>query len=97
MPTFRKHDSANVLTYGALLLMFCGAMLALQDVQWLLVSMASFHAGVVLTAVALCLHGWRRHRAWRLEFLILVILGLLVTLAPLTPLPFQDFLEYLTP
>ena len=97
MPTFRKHDSANVLTCGALLLMFCGAMLALQDVQWLLVSMASFHAGVVLTAVALCLHGWRRHRAWRLEFLILVILGLLVTLAPLTPLPFQDFLEYLTP
>ena len=77
--------------------MFCGAMLALQDVQWLLVSMASFHAGVVLTAVALCLHGWRRHRAWRLEFLILVILGLLVTLAPLMPLPFQDFLEYLTP
>jgi len=97
MPTFRKHDSANVLTCGALLLIFCGAMLALQDVQWLLVSMASFHAGVVLTAVALCLHGWRRHRAWRLEFLILVILGLLVTLAPLMPLPFQDFLEYLTP
>ena len=97
MPAFRKHDSANALTCGALLLMFCGVMLALQDVQWQLVSMASFHAGVVLTAVALCLHGWRRHRAWRLEFLVLVILGLLVTLAPLMPLPFQDFLEYLTP
>ncbi|MGJ3254952.1 MAG: hypothetical protein ACFE0K_01375 [Alcanivorax sp.] len=97
MSTFRKHDAANALTCGALLLMFGGVMLALQDVQWQLVSMASFHGGVVLTAVALCFHGWRRHQAWRLEFLVLVMLGILVTLAPLMPLPFQDFLEYLMP
>ncbi|MEE3386566.1 hypothetical protein [Alcanivorax sp.] len=97
MQPFREHRPTNALTPGALLLMFFGVVLALQDVQWQLVSMASFHAGVSLTAVALCIHLCRRHRAWRLELLVLVMLGVLLTLAPLLPPPFQDFFEYLTP
>ena len=72
MQPFREQRPTNALTPGALLLMFFGVVLALQDVQWQLVSMASFHAGVSLTAVALCIHLCRRHRAWRLELLVLV-------------------------
>jgi len=97
MQPSREQRPANALTSGALLLIFSGVVLALQDVQWQLVSMASFHAGVLMTAVALCVHAWRRHRVWRLELLVLLMLGLLLTLAPLMPLPFQDFLEYLMP
>lgn len=97
MPTCRKQAPVSALTGCALLLMLCGLALALHDVQWQLVSMASFHTGVVLTVVALCFHCWQRHRAWRLELLVLAVLGLLLTLAPLMPLPFQDFLEYLMP
>ena len=97
MTAFRKHGPVSALTGGALCLILCGLALALHDVQWQLISMASFHFGVALTAIGLCVHGWQHHRAWRLELLVLVILGLLLALAPLMPLPFQDFLEYLTP
>jgi len=97
MQPFREQRLRNALTSGALLLIFCGVALALHDVQWQLVSMASFHAGVMLTAVALCFHAWRRHRAWRLELLVLAILGALLILAPAMPTAFQDFLEYLMP
>ena len=92
-----EQQPASMLTGGALLLIVGGLVLAFQDLQWQLVGMASFHAGVSLTAVALCIHLCRRHRAWRLELLVLVMLGVLLTLAPLLPPPFQDFFEYLTP
>tara|TARA_B100000676_G_scaffold307704_2_gene366796 strand:- start:2742 stop:3035 length:294 start_codon:yes stop_codon:yes gene_type:complete len=91
-----QHNSST-LTGGALFLILCGLFLAFQDVQWQLISMASFHAGIALTAVALLIHALRRHRAWRLELLVLAALGLLLMLAPALPLPFQDFLEYLIP
>lgn len=97
MQLFREQRPGNALTSGALLLIFCGVLLALQDVQWQLVSMASFHAGVILTAVALCFHAWRRHRAWRLELLVLTLLGAILMLAPAMPAAVQDFLEYLMP
>lgn len=97
MQPFREQRPGNALTSGALLLMLFGGVLALQDVHWQLVSMATFHAGVILTAVALCFHVWRRHRAWRLELLVLTLLGALLMLAPAMPSAIQDFLEYLMP
>ena len=92
-----EQQPASILTGGALLLIVSGLVLAFQDLQWQLVGMASFHAGIVLTTIALCVHALRRHRAWQVELAVLAMLGLLLALAPVMPVPVQDFLEYLIP
>ncbi|MCG8391660.1 MAG: hypothetical protein MI745_01110 [Pseudomonadales bacterium] len=85
------------LTGSALFLLLCGLALAFRDIQWQLVSMASFHAGIVLTALALCFHAIRRQQAWRTELAVLATLAMLLVLDPALPAPCQDVMEYLMP
>lgn len=97
MQSIRHHSSFSFLTVSAAALTACGIGLTFNDVQWQLVSMASFFSGVRLAACACLLHAIRRHRAWRIEGVILVTLMALVLSEPLLPAAMQDTLIYLMP
>lgn len=89
--------SISPLTLLALALILGGIVLAAQDIQWQLISMASFHGGILLTLVGLCLHLLRQHQAWHTELLILVGLASGPLWEPVLPLPLQDLLQILMP
>lgn len=97
MHAIRHHSSFSFLTICAAALTVCGIGLTFHDVQWQLVSMASFFSGLGLAAGACLFHAIRRHRAWRMEGAILVSLMALVWSAPLLPSAMQDTLIYLMP
>jgi hypothetical protein len=97
MQTTHHHSSFSFLTVCAAALTACGIGLTFNDVQWQLVSMASFFSGMMLAAGACLLHVIRRHRAWRIEGAILASLISLVWSAPLLPPAMQDTLIYLMP
>ena len=97
MPATHHHSSFSFLTVCAAALTVCGIGLTFNDVQWQLISMASFFSGLGLAVVACLFHVIRRHRAWRIEGAILVSLMALVWSAPLLPPAMQDTLVYLMP
>ena len=97
MQAIRHHSSFSFLTVSAAALTICGIGLTFNDVQWQLVSMASFFSGIFLAACACLLHVIRRHRAWRVEGMILVTLTAFVLSEPLLPVAMQDMLIYLMP
>ena len=97
MQATHHHSSFSFLTVCAAALTVCGIGLTFSNVQWQLVSMASFFSGLGLAASSCLFHAMRRHRAWRIEGAILVSLIALVWSSPLLPPAMQNTVVYLMP
>jgi|GEM_PF-488153 hypothetical protein len=97
MLTSHHHGSFSFLTTGAIALTLCGIGLTFNSIKWQLICMTCFFSGVTLVACGCFVHAIRRHRAWQIESLILMILMVIFLAEPLLPAVVQDTLTYLIP